>query len=162
MSSVLKVTLGKEHMTDIAIARLEQMPSDCLAELVAESEAGGFRFLRRLVEDWVAGRNKFDGPDEVFFAALHGSRIIGVCGLNADPYVAEPGVGRIRRLYVQADYRRSGVGRQLMQAVVTAARGRFRLLRVRTGDEMAARFYEALGFQAAVAGPDCSHVLELA
>jgi ribosomal protein S18 acetylase RimI-like enzyme len=148
-------------MTDITIVQLEKMPPDCLAELVAESEAAGFRFVRRLVDDWVSGQNRFDSPNEVFFAALSGSRIIGVCGLNADPYLAEPGVGRVRRLYVLAAFRRSGVGRQLTQAVVAAARGRFRLLRVRTGNEKAARLYESLGFQAAVGVPECTHLLQL-
>src|SRR5438270_11536961 len=104
-------------MTDIAIIRIDRPRPDRLAELVAESEETGFRFVRRLVEDWESGRNRFDGPGEALFAAVCGQRVVGVCGLNADPYTAAPGVGRVRRLYVLAGFRRSGVGRQLVRAV---------------------------------------------
>jgi GNAT superfamily N-acetyltransferase len=149
-------------MKGIAIVRVKQLPPDRLAELVAESEAAGFRFVRWLVEDWDSGNNRFDGPGEALFAALSGSRVIGVCGLNADPYTAAPGVGRVRRLYVLAAFRRSGVGRRLVRAVVATARGHFHQLRLRTDSEAAARFYEALGFQPCGGVPDCTHTLRLA
>jgi GNAT superfamily N-acetyltransferase len=149
-------------MTDIAIVQLEQLPPGFLAELVAESEAAGFRFLRRLVDEWASGRNRFDRAGEVFFAAISGTRVIGVCGLNSDPYAGAAGVGRVRRLYVLAAFRRQGIGRQLVQAVVAAAQGRFRVLRLRTENESAGRFYEALGFRACAGVVDCTHTLELA
>jgi GNAT superfamily N-acetyltransferase len=145
----------------IVLARLERLPPDRLAELVTEGEAAGHRFLRRLVEDWEGGRNRFDRPDEAFFVARAGPRVVGVGGLNVDPHATEPGVGRVRRVYVLSAFRRQGVGRRLVQAVVAAARGRFRLLRLRTEDGAAASFYEALGFRACTAAPDCTHVLEL-
>jgi GNAT superfamily N-acetyltransferase len=86
---------------------------------------------------------------------------VGVCGLNTDPYTESPGVGRFRRLYVLASFRRAGVGGQLVRAVVAAARGHFHVLRLRTESEAAARFYEALGFQPCVGKPDCTHTLIL-
>jgi GNAT superfamily N-acetyltransferase len=149
-------------MTDIAIVRIERMLPDRLADLVAESETAGLRFLRRLVVDWESGHNRFAGPGEAFFAAVSGPRVVGVCGLNADPYAAVPGVGRVRRLYVLAAFRRSGVGRRLVRAVVAAARGPFQQLRLRTDGEAAARFYVALGFQPCAGVPDCTHTLRLA
>jgi GNAT superfamily N-acetyltransferase len=148
-------------MADVTILRLERLPADRLAELVAESEEAGFRFVRRLVEDWESGRNRFDGPGEALFAAVCGARVVGVCGLNADPYTAAPGVGRVRRLYVLAGFRRSGVGRQLVRAVVEAADRHFHQLRLRTEGQAVTRFYEALGFQPFQELPDCTHTLLL-
>src|SRR5262245_21877938 len=149
-------------MTDLALARLEQLPPDGLAELVAESEAAGLRFVRRLVEEWHSGYNRFAGPGEALFAAARGDRVVGVCGLNVDPYTPGPGVGRVRHLYVLAAFRRQGVGRRLVQAVVALAPDHFHLLRLRTGSASAARFYEALGFRACSEAADSTHVLELA
>jgi GNAT superfamily N-acetyltransferase len=129
--------------------------------LVAESEAAGFRFLRRLVEAWASGANRFDRPGEALFAAYIGARCIGVCGLNTDPYSTEPGVGRVRHLYVAAAHRRRGIGRQLVRAVVEAAAENYQRLRLRTENPEAARFYEGLGFRPCPGEADCTHVLDL-
>jgi GNAT superfamily N-acetyltransferase len=147
-------------VTDYAIVRLEHLPPR-LAELVAESEAAGFRFMRRLTDEWASGANRFDRPREALFAAVSGTLVVGVCGLNVDPYTGESGVGRVRRLYVLSACRRQGLGRLLLQAVVAAARGHFRLLRLRAEGEAAGRFYQALGFRACAGVADCTHVLEL-
>jgi GNAT superfamily N-acetyltransferase len=152
---------GGADVTDFAMVRLQHLPPGLLAELVAESEAEGFRFLRRLVEEWAGGGNRFELPGEALFAVVSGPRVVGVCGLNVDPYACESGVGRVRRLYVLAECRRRGLGRRLLQAVVAAARGHFRLLRLRTENEAAGRFYESLGFRACAGVADCTHVLEL-
>jgi GNAT superfamily N-acetyltransferase len=89
--------------------------------------------------------------------------VVGVCGLNVDPYAAEAHAGRVRRLYVLSAFRQLGVGRRLVMAVIEAARGRFDTLRLRTGNPAAVRLYEALGFRAAGGGAaDCTHVMALA
>jgi GNAT superfamily N-acetyltransferase len=144
------------------IERLAELPPDGLAQLAAESEQSGFRFVRRLLDEWTAGVNRFDRPGEALFAAVVGDRTVGVCGLNVDPYAPAARVGRLRRLYVLAASRRAGVGRLLVAAVVTAARGTFDRLRLRTDHPEAARFYERLGFRPCPGADDCTHVLELA
>jgi len=144
----------------VQIERLRDLPPDGFAELVAESERSGLRFVRRLVDDWAAGVNRFDRPGEALFAARAGGRWVGVCGLNADPYIDRAGVGRVRHLYVLAAQRRRGVGRSLVTAVIGAARGAFDRLRLRTEDEGAARFYEGLSFRRCAGEPDCTHALE--
>ena len=132
-----------------------------MKKLEAESERAGFRFLRRLVTEWDAGGNRFTRPGEALFAAVCGGRVVGVCGLNADPYAADAGVGRVRRLYVLATFRRRGVGRRLVREVIAAAAGNFRSLRLRTETAEAAQFYAAMGFRACTGAADCTHVLEL-
>jgi ribosomal protein S18 acetylase RimI-like enzyme len=135
-------------------------PSD-IQSLIAESEKEGWRFVRQLASDFVSGANRFDGPGETLFAARDDDgSIVGICGLNADPYAAEQSVGRVRRLYVMAAHRRRGIGRLLVEAVVAAASGTFRSLRVRTNNPQAARLYERMGFQAVTDVANCTHRLE--
>jgi GNAT superfamily N-acetyltransferase len=143
------------------IERLTGSPAGTLDSLLAESEREGSRFVRRLFDEWAAGTNRFDRPGEALFTARLGDRLIGVCGLNIDPYAAAANVGRVRRLYVLTAYRRLGTGRQLVLAVIEAARGRFELLRLRTTNPTAAQLYESLGFRPSAETADSTHVLEL-
>jgi len=139
-------------VTPAIIERVTGPPAGALDDLLAESEREGSRFVRRLFDEWTAGTNRFDRPGEALFAARLGDRLIGVCGLNIDPYAAAPNVGRVRRLYVLTAYRRLGAARHLVLAVLEAARGRFDVLRLR---------YESLGFRPNAETADSTHVLEL-
>ena len=87
-------------------------------------------------------------------------RIVGVCGVNTDLYLPAPGVGRVRHLYVAAEHRQRGVGRLLVEAVIAAARGTFDVLRLRTDNGVAARFYEGLGFRQRAGVPACTHIFQ--
>ena len=107
------------------IERLSGEPADRLQALVSESERQGFRFVRRLVEEWSSAANRFDRPGEVLFAARSGDDVVGVCGLNVDPHASDPRVGRVRHLYVLVPYRRAGVGEHLVADIIGTARGRF-------------------------------------
>jgi GNAT superfamily N-acetyltransferase len=144
-----------------AISPLRE-PDAELGALVAESEQAGLRFVRRLVEEWASGANRFDRPGEALFGAWVDGRLVGVCGLNADPYAAEARVGRVRHLYVLSAFRRSGVGQRLIAEVIRAARGPFDTLRLRTDNAGAARLYEALGFRRTTPATHCTHVMDLA
>jgi GNAT superfamily N-acetyltransferase len=145
----------------LELERLHESPAGGLGALIAESEAAGLRFVRRLAEEWASGANRFDRPGEALLVARIAGDVVGVCGLNVDPYVAEPRVGRVRHLYVLAAHRRQGVGRQLVNKVIETARDRFERLRLRTVNPEAARLYENLGFRRSVGGRDCTHVMEL-
>ncbi len=141
------------------IERLTESPTDSLGALIAESEQGGLRFVRRLAEEWASGANRFDRPGEALFVARLAGQVVGVCGLNVDPYATEPNVGRVRHLYVLSAHRRLGVGGQLVTEVMKAARGRFDRLHLRTNTPEAARLYEKLGFRRCV-GADFTHIKE--
>src|SRR5207237_3226882 len=86
-------------------------------------------------------------------------RLVGVCGLNVDPYAGDARVGRVRHLYVLTPMRRHGVGRQLVTEVIRAAGGRFDSLRLRTNNPAAARLYEVLGFRAHNGAGEYTHVM---
>ena len=143
------------------IERVTGAPAGTLDDLLVESEREGSRFVRRLSDEWATGTNRFDRPGEALFAARLGDRLIGVCGLNVDPYAAAANVGRVRRLYVLSAHRRLGAGRQLVLAVLEAARGRFDVLHLRTTNPVAAQLYESLGFRPSSATADYTHALEL-
>jgi len=145
----------------VVIERLGGEPAGCLQALVTESERQGFRFVRRLVDEWRSGANRFDRPGEVLFAARSGDDVIGVCGLNVDPYAENPRVGRVRHLYVLALHRRAGVGEQLVADIIETARRHFHRLHLRTTSGPAARLYEGLGFRPAPGASHHSHVLDL-
>lgn len=146
----------------LAIERLIDPAPGAFDALVVESEQAGHRFVRRLAEEWASGANRFDRPGEALFAALLDGRVVGICGLNVDPYTTTPGVGRVRHLYVLVAYRRLGIGRRLVDRVVEAAQGRFDRLRLRTQNPAAALLYERLGFDRRAGATDHTHLRELA
>ncbi|WP_052476450.1 GNAT family N-acetyltransferase [Cohnella kolymensis] len=92
-----------------------------ISHLLEESLSEGHRHIKRLFEEFASGRNTFSNEGEALFAAVINERIIGICGLNIDPYVEGKHVGRVRRLYVSKKFRRHGIGRSLMQAVIQEA-----------------------------------------
>ncbi|HEX4953009.1 MAG TPA: GNAT family N-acetyltransferase [Thermoanaerobaculia bacterium] len=139
-----------------AVTQLE--PSD-LAALLAASEAEGFRFVRRVAEEWASGANRFAGPGEALFVAIEQGRWVGICGLMRDPYAGLPNVGRLRNLYVLPAVRGRGIGADLTRAVITAAAGSFARLRLRTSGPQASRLYERLGFRPTRGEEGCTHAL---
>ena len=145
----------------VTVQRLVDLPADGLADLVTESEGFQLRLVRRLVDEWIAGANRFDRPGEAFFAAAINGRVIGVCGLNVDAYTTDPRTGRVRHLYVLLEHRRRGIGTRLVHEVIAAARGNFDRLRLRTDNPQAAAFYAHLGFRPTAGEPDGTHALRV-
>jgi len=125
--------------------------------LLQESLREGFGALKRLKENHLNGSNTFSLNGEALFAVSIEESLVGVCGLNRDPYAAEEDIGRVRHLYVRPEFRKKGVGRTLVQTVEKAARSHFSLLRLYTGSEKASTFYEILGYQR-LKGDHVSHV----
>ena len=145
----------------VEIETLQDLPPDRVRDLLADSETAGSRIVRRLVDDWADRTNRFDRPGEGLFAASFAGRLVGVCGLNVDPYAGDARIGRVRHLYVLTPFRRRGVGRQLVAHVIERASDRFDPLRLRTNNDAAARLYVAMGFRAGGEGGTFTHVLEL-
>jgi len=141
------------------IVRITDLKLDALRELRVESLQEGFSFIERLCAEWISGANRFDAPGEALFLAVSEGQVVGVCGLNCDPYAHDPRIGRVRRLYVSRTHRRRGIGQRLLAAVVAGARGHFSSVRVRT--EVAGDFYTAQGFRRIATGAEVTHVLEL-
>ena len=145
----------------ITITRARELPAD-LSRLVEASRAEGFRFLERLRDDWASGENRFEKPGEAFYLARDGGHLLGVCGLNQDPYAGDPAVGRMRRLYVAPRFRRHGVGSTLIRHATANAGGLFAVIRLRSNTEEGDRFWRACGFARLPQGdPEATHVLQI-
>jgi GNAT superfamily N-acetyltransferase len=149
-------------MADRTVASVEPLEGIGLppgfARLRDTSLAEGYPMLARLEQRYREGR-AFDGPGEGLFAASAGEHLLGVAGVCVDPYLDDPGVGRVRHVYVDPAGRRRGIGRALLGRVVERAAGSFVRLRLRTDHSDADRFYRALGFSP-TSEPDATHVLE--
>jgi len=81
----------------------------------------------------------------VLLCAVCGGAVAGYAGYE---YVLDEGY--IGNVAVSADFRRRGLGRRLVEAMMESARQRelaFLTLEVRAGNEPARRLYEAMGFQ---------------
>lgn len=102
-----------------------------------------FHFLKRLVNDYNSGRNRFDKIGEKLYAVYDGSgRIIGICGLNQDPYSQDPYVVRLRRLYISKSYRRLGIARQFIEEAIQEAKKHYSVLVLTTVNPEADLFYQ--------------------
>lgn len=144
----------------VSVSRVATLPAE-INTLVEESQQEGFAFLARLLREWESGENRFAAMGEALFVAHVDDAIVGVCGLNIDPFVSEAHVGRLRHFYVSRRLRRRGVGQALLQVVIEHAVGHgFRQVRLRTDSVDAAHFYEHRGFSSAV-GLSATHVLEV-
>ncbi|MER9135762.1 GNAT family N-acetyltransferase [Mesorhizobium sp. M0830] len=113
--------------------------------LKQESRLEGYWMLVRLGNGWASGRNKFLRRGEALYGAWNGRELVGVCGLNIDPYFEGRDHGRVRHLFVSASHRRTGLGRMLVETVIDRARRHFAVLNTRAPHE-AFGFYERLGF----------------
>jgi GNAT superfamily N-acetyltransferase len=146
---------------ELIITRADELPLNRFAEMMAESEASGYRFLRRVVDEWETGANRFARPGEALLIAELSGRWVGVCGLSIDPYLEDDRVGRVRNVYVMADCRRGGIGRRLVEEAVDRARGNFDRLRLRGDEPGPARLYESIGFRRCRGIPNCTHIFIL-
>ena len=114
-------------------------------ELKAESMAAGFNMLRRLEENWLSGQNRFDKPGEKLSGFYADGLLIGVCGLNQDPYMPSAGAGRLRHLYVGIEWRRMRAGITLLKTILEGSERWFDFINT-NAPQSAFSFYEGAGF----------------
>ncbi|WP_458462450.1 GNAT family N-acetyltransferase [Paenibacillus sp.] len=134
---------------------------DDLVAMLAESSSEGFRHIERLIHEYETGINTFEQEDEALFECRMHDKVVGICGLNRDPYSEVNDTGRIRRLYVMREFRRHGVGRSLMDAVIQKAENHYARLVLYTDQSVAGSFYHNLGFREVTSMEKITHVLEL-
>lgn len=118
-----------------------------ITHLIEESLADGHRHIQRLAQEYKSGENMFSERGEALKAAVHGGKIVGICGLNRDPYSKDEDIGRVRRLYVLKGYRRHGVGKGLMETVVEEAGKHYKVILLFTDNPAANQFYKNWGSQ---------------
>ncbi len=149
--------MNRGVMTDIVLRRLTRLPDDFI-RLEEESVVQGFSMMQRFRIEWHEGSNRFAQDGEVFVGAFDGQRLVGVGGLNIDPYAGDPDVGRLRHIHVLQSHRRSGAGAALVRHLLAGAVGRFKVVRLWT--DRASDFYDKLGFDQ-VSEPKVTHQIAI-
>lgn len=140
-----------------SIIQIYDWPMAVAEVLVAESELEGFRFVRRAQEEWLSGANRFSKEGEAFFGVFEAERLLAIGGVNRQSEIC----GRLRRFYVLGEERRKGIGRQLVQHVITFSRSHYSCVSLRCDTAGADRFYRALGFTRSAVDSDITHSIDL-
>ena len=109
-----------------------------------EARAEGYRMLDRLADEWTAGVTRFDRPGEALLVARAGGTLAGIGGLTIDPIV--PGALRMRRFYVRKLFRRRGIARRLVSAILAMPVASAHLVTVNAAAS-SEPFWEAFGFK---------------
>ncbi|MFD0696700.1 GNAT family N-acetyltransferase [Paenibacillus sp. GCM10027628] len=147
-------------MNEFSIVRLNGIHHD-LFHLVEQSLAEGHRHIQKLVQEYQSGTNRFNHEGETLLAAVYKGRIVGICGLNRNPFENSNNIGRVRRLYVLKEYRRNGFGEKLMEGIMDVASLHYKVLVLYTDNPAADKFYKALGFTESSSFEKSTHYLEL-
>jgi GNAT superfamily N-acetyltransferase len=145
-----------------SVERVEDLRDVDISKLVNESEVEGYRFLMRLVNEYVEGTNTFNKPGEALFCIRNESgEVVAIGGINQSPLSDDKEVARLRRFYVLRDARRQGVGSLLVKEIINHSKGKFKRMTLRTDSSTADSFYRANGFGTDDSSAETTHVLVL-
>lgn len=131
----------------LKILSVKDLKINELDHLVQEASSEQHSFMLRMKAQYIGNKNRFDKKGEAIFIALKDENIVGFVGLNIDPYLEDENVGRVRHLYVQKDYRRQLIAKELLNQLIIKAKQHFKILTLRTFHQEASDFYESLGFK---------------
>lgn len=148
-------------MAGIQIWSIEPATFHDIHPLLQPSLDEGYTFLQRLWDEYQSGINRFDTEGAILLGVKADEQIIGVGGVQKDPYLNQQMIGRIQHLYILSAYRRTGVGRHLMHTLIDHARSHFTILTLRTLTEHGSAFYNSLGFSSQPRFASATHWLVL-
>ncbi|MBK0095762.1 GNAT family N-acetyltransferase [Erwinia sp. S63] len=155
----LQLQLLKECKLNL---RVEKITPDIhgFSQLKAESIELGFNMLRRLDDNWRNGTNRFDLPGEKLLGLFSDHELIGVGGLNQDPFMTNCRAGRVRHLYLAQRYRGMKLGTLLLQQIIQDAVIHFAFINTHAPGA-AFSFYERAGFHCLADQEISTHRLQL-
>ena len=139
-------------------------PTEIQIRQLAPSDAASFRELRleglRLNPEAFGSTYDFekDQPldrytgwltNSTVFGAFQNSQLIGTASFTQLSGLKDAHKGLLRAMYVRPTHRRSGAGRQLVQAIIQTARQKVEQLQlsVVSTNQPALRLYQSLGFR---------------
>ncbi|PEX94047.1 GNAT family N-acetyltransferase [Bacillus cereus] len=114
--------------------------------LVQESKEEGFNFLTKLVNEYETEINTFNKTGECLYGIFQEEMLIGIGGLNKNPCIEDNKIGRLRRFYISKDYRRIGLGKLLLNRLLSHAEKYFQVVVLHTDTKQGDMFYTANGF----------------
>ncbi|GAB6529351.1 GNAT family N-acetyltransferase [Bacillus cereus] len=133
-------------MKDMHIQQIENLMKYEFKYLVQESKEEGFKFLKKLINEYENELNTFNKSGECLYGIFQGEKLIGIGGLNADPYTENNKIGRLRRFYIAKDYRRIGLGKLLLNKLLSHTEKYFKVVVLHTDTKQGDVFYTANGF----------------
>lgn len=133
-------------LKDMHIQQIENLMKYEFKYLVQESKEEGFKFLKKLINEYENELNTFNKSGECLYGIFQGEKLIGIGGLNADPYKENNKIGRLRRFYIAKDYRRIGLGKLLLNKLLSHAEKYFKVVVLHTDTKQGDVFYTANGF----------------
>ncbi len=137
---------GGINLKDIYIQQIEDLMIYEYDYLVQESKDEGFNFLLKLINEYENEINTFNKTVECLYGIFQGEKLIGIGGLNVDPYTENNKIGRLRRFYISKDYRRTGLGNLLLNRLLSHAEKYFQIVVLHTDTKQGNAFYLANGF----------------
>ncbi|WIL45125.1 GNAT family N-acetyltransferase [Bacillus bombysepticus] len=148
-------------MKDIHIQQIEDLMIYEHDYLVQESKDEGFYFLIKLISEYENKINTFNKTGECLYGIFQGEKLIGIGGLNEDPYTINNKIGRIRRFYIAKKYRRKGLGRLLLVRIINDAKKHFNIVVLNTDTVQGDKFYTSSRFVKGTKYMGVSHYLNL-
>lgn len=133
-------------LKDMHIQQIENLMKYEFKYLVQESKEEGFKFLKKLINEYENELNTFNKSGECLYGIFQGEKLIGIGGLNADPYTENNKIGRLRRFYIAKDYRRIGLGKLLLNKLLSHAEKYFKVVVLHTDTKQGDVFYTVNGF----------------
>ncbi|PEW89469.1 GNAT family N-acetyltransferase [Bacillus cereus] len=134
------------YLKDIHIQQIEDLMIYEHDYLVQESKDEGFNFLIKLISDYENKINTFNKTGECLYGIFQGEKLIGIGGLNQDPYTENNKIGRLRRVYISKDYRRIGLGNLLLNRLLSHSEKYFKVVVLHTDTKQGDAFYTTNGF----------------
>ena len=145
----------------IEVKNISDLSAVNVSKLIQESEKEGYRFVSRLASEYEDGTHRFSEQGEAIYGAWDGEELIAIGGLFRNPASEAENSARLFRFYTLPEYRRKGVGSELLQAISENAKGHFKEITTKTESAKADSFYRANGFIFDERSPDTTHVLTL-
>jgi GNAT superfamily N-acetyltransferase len=140
-----------QRMT-VTLERVSSRLPHGFEDLQADALADGHRHLMRLATELEQSPTMF----HAIFAGDVEGRLAGIGAMTDEPALTLGSAWRLRRLYVHRNFRRLGVARSIVMALLQEASGNVSTVTVHAGNDGASRFWEAIGFHP-VAGKAWSH-----
>ncbi|WP_219375865.1 GNAT family N-acetyltransferase [Bacillus mycoides] len=148
-------------LEDIQIKRIGDLLKYEIDHLIEESTKEGFNFLIKLINEYESKRNAFSKTGECLYGIFRGDTLIGIGGLNQDPYTKDNKIGRLRRFYISKDYRRIGLGKLLLKKLLSRAEKYFHVVVLHSDTKQGDEFYSANGFVKSGNYKGSSHLIRL-
>ena len=145
----------------IEVKNISDLKTVNVSKLIQESEKEGYRFVSRLASEYEDGTHRFSEQGEAIYGAWDEDELVAIGGLFRNPASEAENSARLFRFYTLPEYRRKGVGSELLQAISENAKGHFKEITTKTESAKADSFYRANGFIFDERSPDPTHVLTL-